>query len=684
MKLLKTITLLVVLFASCKDDSITQSLNENSYFDSKYKVADSLLILNQHQEALDSTHKALAEANAHHNNYGILKGNYCLSNIYYYLPHSDSCAIYGEKVLEIAEETKLDSLNYKIIVETHSLLSNLYTRTGNYTIAFKHIFKASQLLSGINDADFKFAQNGRLAASLAGLNQYSEAQKLFTDNLRLVLQLNKDAYDKTYALQGVYRDIGLMNFHLKQYQLALTYYDSASWVMDTCKHVNPLKSKDFEIANGVIHGNRGQTFYMLKDLDNAEHELKINIQVNARKGYDTNDALTSLIALGIVYLDLNEIDRFNDIMLRTDSLYETIHSSTYFNRLVKMHALAYERHVDSEENYLQFKRFSDWNDSATSSALQHSIRNKFVFNDLDRNNKEIEQLYLETLSNRLMFQKALAAGLIILVLCLILINYIVKYRKNDKKLRKLYEQLARNQVALENSYLEMQKVLREKDNILSIVAHDLKSPLASISALANMLESELRKNSSLYGETEKYIKYIISSAEHMNSVTDDLIELSMNENSLSPLEKSKVKMRPFLESIIQLFELKAADKRLVIKLICDDSVEFEINQQKFTRAVVNLLSNAVKFSNMNQEIVLKVMDENNIKRLVIKDAGVGISKENIELIFDRFTKAKNVGTAGERTVGLGLSIVKQIVDLHNGKITVISELGKGTEFTIIL
>jgi two-component system sensor histidine kinase VicK len=94
------------------------------------------------------------------------------------------------------------------------------------------------------------------------------------------------------------------------------------------------------------------------------------------------------------------------------------------------------------------------------------------------------------------------------------------------------------------------------------------------------------------------------------------------------------------------------------------------------------MGNAIKFSHAGSEINIEAKKTNSNLIIIVKDKGIGIPPENINAIFERFTKVKNFGTKGEKPVGLGLSIVKQIVEKHNGTISVKSEAGAGTEFFI--
>ncbi|MCL1827157.1 MAG: ATP-binding protein, partial [Candidatus Cloacimonetes bacterium] len=110
----------------------------------------------------------------------------------------------------------------------------------------------------------------------------------------------------------------------------------------------------------------------------------------------------------------------------------------------------------------------------------------------------------------------------------------------------------------------------------------------------------------------------------------------------------------------------------------------KINKEKFQNAFDNLCFNSIKFTNAGGTITIKAQEANDMINIHVIDTGIGIEPDMISRLFEKYTKAGRVGTAGEASTGLGLYIVKQIIDMHNGAIEVLSEVGKGSEFIIKL
>jgi signal transduction histidine kinase len=136
---------------------------------------------------------------------------------------------------------------------------------------------------------------------------------------------------------------------------------------------------------------------------------------------------------------------------------------------------------------------------------------------------------------------------------------------------------------------------------------------------------------------------------------------------------------------VELLRFKAAEKnqQIVLEMI-ETPVELFISREKIWRVISNLISNAIKFSRPDSLIQVGITDAGKKVIISVKDSGIGIPHDIRDKVFNMFTDAKRIGTAGERSFGLGLSICKQIVENHHGKIWFESEVNKGTTFFVAL
>jgi len=233
--------------------------------------------------------------------------------------------------------------------------------------------------------------------------------------------------------------------------------------------------------------------------------------------------------------------------------------------------------------------------------------------------------------------------------------------------------------AIEQKNTEIENASQMKNEILGIVAHDLRNPLTAIKFAATLMEMD----ETLDKENNEYLQLIKASCEKANSIINDLLEMAQND-LISELEVQKIELNEFLSGIIAEWQ-KSKDQQ--IEIIYNSTalpIYTSINKQKMHRVMDNLISNAIKFSGGVNRIEISLKEVDNAVYIGVKDFGIGIPENLLPYIFDRFSKASRNGTRGEQSVGLGLSIVNQIVKKHSGEIKVNSAVQKGTTFTIKL
>jgi len=233
--------------------------------------------------------------------------------------------------------------------------------------------------------------------------------------------------------------------------------------------------------------------------------------------------------------------------------------------------------------------------------------------------------------------------------------------------------------AIEDKNEEIEYASKVKNEILGVVAHDLRNPLAAIRALTSMMESDDNMNE----ENQENLQMIKASCDKATSIINDLLETAHNETG-NEFELQQVDLNKFLLLIVDEWQKNKTDKINILYYGTRQPVLALINREKLQRALDNLISNAIKFSVASEHIEVQLKENNKQAEIVVKDFGVGIPPDLLPYIFDRFSKASRKGLRGEESVGLGLSIVREIVRKHNGEIDVKSIEKSGTTFTIKL
>lgn len=218
-----------------------------------------------------------------------------------------------------------------------------------------------------------------------------------------------------------------------------------------------------------------------------------------------------------------------------------------------------------------------------------------------------------------------------------------------------------------------------RQDFISNVSHEIQSPLTSISGFAGLLKKE-----DLPAEQRRrYAEIIEGESRRLSSLSENLLKLTTLDNSKLPLNRQDFRLDKQLENVALLLEPQWSAKNLTLEadlplcLLCGDE---DLLSQVWT----NLLHNAIKFTPEGGQISMELKREGNTARVTIADTGIGIGPEDRIHIFERFYKADKARARSAGGNGLGLSLVKKIVDLHGGSIKVESTIGKGTTFEIFL
>jgi len=233
-------------------------------------------------------------------------------------------------------------------------------------------------------------------------------------------------------------------------------------------------------------------------------------------------------------------------------------------------------------------------------------------------------------------------------------------------------------IEIREKNLEIERASEFKSQLLGTVAHDLRNPIAAVETIAMMMEMD-----DIDADTQENLGLIKVSCVKARTIIDDLLEAARNENATEFITQ-KTELNTLLQQIIDVWKIQK-ETRNNIDLISSVSPAYvQINHEKFHRVLDNLIGNALKFSKEKSKIEIFLSKKDTHIIIEVKDYGLGIPPNMLPIIFNPFSKAGRTGLKGEQSTGLGLSIVKQIVEKHNGKIEVESEVGKGSTFRISL
>ena len=265
-------------------------------------------------------------------------------------------------------------------------------------------------------------------------------------------------------------------------------------------------------------------------------------------------------------------------------------------------------------------------------------------------------------------------GIVLILGNIMFIRYISNY---------MYEEVRKK----DEMNKELQKLLISQEEFIANISHELKTPLNVIFSATQLFEMYCY-NGSLDEKRETIIKYIGSmklNSYRLSKLINNIVDSSKIKAGFFELNLSNNNIVEVIEDIVTSVINYSQSKGL--NIIFDTDIEekkIACDPEKIERVVLNLISNAIKFSNKGEEIIVNIKDKNEFVEISVKDSGIGIDNNHMNVIFDRFKQVNKSLSRNTEGTGIGLNLTKSIVELHKGKIFATSELGKGSKFTFTL
>ncbi len=281
---------------------------------------------------------------------------------------------------------------------------------------------------------------------------------------------------------------------------------------------------------------------------------------------------------------------------------------------------------------------------------------------------------------------------IIILLLLALLGYIADKETNEiilsnhllielnNELEKRVEQRTKE---LKLINFDLQKALKIKSDFLKNISHELKTPLATILGYLSILQE--KKIGLINEQQEKIITSMKKSGEELLFMIKQLIDLAKSENGALDIEEKELDLSKTISEATASLEYLASKKNISIIVTPDSKIPSKIiaDHERIKQILVNLIGNAIKFSENGSKIVVEIKDNGDSTFISVSDSGKGIAKEDLKTIFEPFKKVDS-DSAKYGGTGIGLSIVKSLVEAMGGKVFVESKLGKGSKFSFTI
>ncbi len=519
--------------------------------------------------------------------------------------------------------------------------------------------------------------NGEIADKIGyiyfGQKNYHMAARFWAKSYHMLDTCHTVTKQKFFSMQqGLLNNTGYAYQKAGLKDSALFYYLKDMATIKAASKNSRLDSLSLQSAYKAVYDNLGGLYFENNELKKADFYLVNCLKLGAK---DNDSNLTALVKLAALYTKTGN-DKGADSAFAASRMLLEKYSRNNRESEVKWNRL-YSQYLFQKGKLAEAYRYQD-NYIASKDSLESDFKQLYSFNvdnELSVMQKK-QDLALFIQKNK--EKKIYITGSIIIIalaLAIILMIYQVLNRTKDNQ-----AQITGQNRQLQQALDELELVNQNYIRIMRVMAHDLRNPLAGINGLAN----EMMTDESCSPDFLQMLKLIESTSSHSLDMINELLKNGLS-NKDEVLITEKTDITALLYDSAELLQFKANEKQQSIKMVTSNIPLYaDVSYEKIWRVINNLIINAIKFSHAAKNIEIGIKKENNKVLIFVADQGIGIKDEQKASVFEMFTPAKKAGTDGEQAFGLGLSISKEIVSRHNGRIWFESTAGIGTTFYVEL
>jgi signal transduction histidine kinase len=264
-----------------------------------------------------------------------------------------------------------------------------------------------------------------------------------------------------------------------------------------------------------------------------------------------------------------------------------------------------------------------------------------------------------------------------------LVEVLAELEEKREQLEQVNSRLEESNRELNEANAKLRELAELKEEFLALTTHDLRSPLTVISGVISFFTSG--RLGDLSPEQKNMVAMMERNTQNLIELVNDLLDASKLESGTMRLDLTSTDFHTLARELREAMDPLAREKEIeLVELLPPELPMLRADRAKLRRILVNLLSNALKFTPKGGRVEVRAEPEGAMVRISVTDTGVGIPAEDIARLFDKYEQARSRATRSEKGTGLGLYITRQLVELHGGKISATSEVGKGSTFTFTI
>jgi two-component system sensor histidine kinase/response regulator len=547
----------------------------------------------------------------------------------------------------------------------------IYDIQGNYFLALDYNQKSLKIRESIGDKQ-------GIAMSLSNIGNIYNKQGNYPQALvyyKHSLEIQEQISDKQ-GISGSLNNIGITYFNQGNYPQALTYHQRS---LEIREQIGNKQGVSHSLNNiGDVHNKENNYSLALKYYQNS---LQIKEETGDRWG-----STYSLNGLAQVIQKQKDYDNSIEYAIRSLNIAQEIKAPTEIKNASETLYNSYKLKGNYVKALEYHELYKTTNDSLFNVDKSKAIANLEAKVEIEKQKVEIEKqkVEIEKQKEAKEFQQyinyLILAGLL---LVLVFAYFVFKFGQKQKKAKEEIEK-QKEEIDQQNNFLaiqaeELNKLNHFKDQLFSIIAHDLRSPMAVLQGTINILDPDILNKS----ELDMIKNQLTNQFEVTDKILQDLLQWTKDQMKGETIEAKQLNVNEIVNEKISLFTAIAQSKdiNLLSELMPDTPIFADGNHVNII--LQNLLSNGLKFTYSGGTITIKSQKIDKMVQISVADTGKGMNEEQQSKLFtNQYFTTK--GTTGEKGNGLGLHLVKDLVEKNGGKIWVTSEEGKGSEFCFLL
>lgn len=576
--------------------------------------------------------------------------------------HPDSSYYWAQQSLALAES---QAYSRGIIMANYSMGVAYYIKS-NYYPAIQLFLEGLEFSRDIGDRELQADGFKNMSLIYLGQQQYEDA----IHELSKAMAINRERND-TSRLANNFFNTALSFDELGAYDSALYYLDKA---------LDASIASDNRQIRIMSYNRLGETYYHKKQFGRALYYYQLVLQ---REIFQSQwEDCFAHAGLGQTYLALGKYEPAVEHATRSYQLAREMKARWDTERALRILARAYEALGDFREAYHYHKLYKAYSDSIYDEGKEKEIN----YLHLQQKESENQQLAQENKINRQQarFNQMMLIMMSLLAISLMVIISIVYYNSRQKhRLNQLLQQ-KNNSIAAQKTRIEaqnrsLQEINTSKDQLFSVISHDLKSPFASIMGTFELIRQGMLNRD----EQESVMQELNLKVSHVFDMLNNLLYWANSQQKGIQPNMRRVDLPAVVDDVLTVSHFIASEKNIEIIHQSRDYQPVYADLDHVRIIIQNLVGNAIKFTPRTGTITIDYSEEINYLQIHVRDSGVGIQPELIrQILHQEQTPTSQRGTNNEKGTGLGLMLVRRFAEINQAKLQIQSTPGEGSDFSV--